>query len=447
MWLFEALEVHPGEVVSFVGGGGKTTAMFRLGRELADLGWRVVTTTTTMIAPPELRPGEELVLTLDQAQAERQTRLAWEQGNLVTLATESVSAENKLKGIPPSWVHRLVSLADIVLVEADGARMRPFKAPAAHEPVVPDTTSLLIPVVGVDAVGRPLCEETVHRPELVSEITGLSLGAEVTTDTVAKLLTHPRGGLKNSPAHARVIPLINKAATAATFEKAGMIASAVLRHPAVDRVLTGSVADAVPVHECWRRVSAIVLAAGGSGRMGRIKQLLPVAGMPMLERIFRALAGTTVAEVIAVLGASAERIAPQIPSHCRTVLNPNWRSGLSTSLKAGLAASSPRSHAALFLLADQPLVSAALLERLLHAYYGTTQGIVAPRFRGQQGTPALFDRRLFPALELVSGDSGGREVIRALPEQIVWVDMDTPKELADIDTPEDYQKLNEQLQT
>ena len=447
MRLWEALNVHRGETVSFVGGGGKTTAMFRLGRELAGLGWRVITTTTTMIAPPELRPGEELVLASDQAQAERQTQLAWDRSKLITLATGRLSAAEKLTGIPPCWVPRLASLADTVLIEADGARMRPFKAPAAHEPVVPDTTSLLIPVVGIDAVGRLLSEETVHRPELVAELTGTPLGAKVTTDTVTRLLTHPRGGLKNSPANARVLPLINKVAIAATFDEASTIASAVLRHPAVERVLIGSVADADPVYECWRRVSAVVLAAGGSRRMGGIKQLMPVAGTPMIERVFRALAGTAVAEVIVVLGSCAGEIAPHIPPHCRTVMNPDWPSGLSTSLKAGLAELSPRSQAVLFLLADQPLVTSAMLERVLHAYYRSTLAIVAPRFRGQRGTPVLFDRRIFAALERVSGDSGGREVINAMPQQVQWVDMETPEPLVDIDTPEDYHKLNEWLQS
>ena len=89
--------------------------------------------------------------------------------------------------------------------------MRPFKAPAGHEPVIPASTSLVVPVVGLDIVGQPLQPDTTHRAELVSQLSGTPLGETITTQTVAAVLAHPQGGLKNAPAGARLIPLLNKA--------------------------------------------------------------------------------------------------------------------------------------------------------------------------------------------------------------------------------------------
>src|SRR5262249_4205924 len=97
-----------------------------------------------------------------------------------------------------------------LLNEADGSRMRPFKAPADHEPVIPEETTLVVPVVGADILGRSLDAEHVHRPELVSALSGAPLGTPITPAIVARVLAHPDGGRKGVPARARVVVMINK---------------------------------------------------------------------------------------------------------------------------------------------------------------------------------------------------------------------------------------------
>src|SRR5207244_992641 len=97
-----------------------------------------------------------------------------------------------------------------ILNEADGSRMRPFKAPAEHEPVIPAETTLVVPVVGADVFGKPLDPDHVHRPELVSALSGAPLGTPITPEIVARVLAHPDGGRKGVPAGARVVVLINK---------------------------------------------------------------------------------------------------------------------------------------------------------------------------------------------------------------------------------------------
>jgi len=441
MQLWEALQVHKGEVISFVGAGGKTTAMYRLGRELAGQGWHVVTTTTTMIRPPSLTQTGELIVTDNPTQALHLVAEALRRKHLITLASQRLEAENKLKGIAPDLVAALVNLADVVIIEADGARGLSLKAPAAHEPMAPAETSLFIPVVGIDVVGRQLTKEVVHRPELVAGLTGLTHGGMISAAVVASLLVHQQGALKGAPDHARVIPLINKVHDKMTLVTARQIAGQVKGNSLLDRVLIGAVASDDPIIECWRRVSAVVLAAGASKRFGLSKQLLPVAGTTMIEHILDAVIATSVDEVVVVLGYSASQIAEHIPPGCRAALNKDWETGISSSIRVGLEAIDPHAEAVLFVLADQPFVTSGALERILQAYYGSTKPIVAPVYQGQRGTPVLFDQRFFSALRALCGDVGGREVMARFANEVLDVEMQSPEMFLDIDTPTDYEKF------
>jgi molybdenum cofactor cytidylyltransferase len=456
MRLCEALKVRKGEIVSFVGAGGKTTAMFRLSRELADQGWRVIATTTTMIRPPLAGQAPALIVNRDRAELLRATRKALGCGSLVVAASNYLAHENKLQGIGPDLVPALLELADAVLVEADGSKGLPIKAPAAHEPVVPAATSLLVPVVGIDAVGRPLNGATAHRPELLSIVTGLAQGEQITIGALATLLTHEQGSLKGAPPHARVIPLINKVEDVASLAQAQEIARRIKRHRALNRVLIGAVAGEDPIAECWRRVAAVVLAAGASTRLGSPKQLLHVprsggmeylAGRTMIEQVLATVRATSVDEVIVVLGYQAERISEHVPPWCRIVLNRDWAEGISSSIRAGLAAlqgfcaqpgAPGQAEAALFVLVDQPYVRSQDIELVLQASYGSQKAIVVPTYQGRHGNPVLFDQTLFPALQRLRGDVGGRQLLTQFQDQLLTVEMPSADPFLDIDTPADY---------
>jgi molybdenum cofactor cytidylyltransferase len=421
-----------------VGAGGKTTAMYRLARELTGQGWRVIATTTTKIRPPSLAQAQVLVIEHDSAQALHYVAEALQHGGVVALAAERLERENKLRGIQPGLVTQLAGLAEAIIVEADGARGRSLKAPASYEPVVPADTTLLVPVVGIDVVGSSLDEEMVHRPQLVSELTGVACGGRIGTSIVSKLLVHERGALKSVPAHSRVVPLINKVHHAAELEAARQIAADIKGHTRLARVVIGAVADQDPILECWRRVSAVVLAAGASKRLGSPKQLLDIAGSKMIERVLRALRGTSVDEIIVVLGYAAAQIARYVPAWCRVVQNANWEEGIASSIRTGLAAVDRRAEAAMFILADQPNVGSQAMERILHAYYGSSKPIVVPVYQGRRGNPVLFDRCLFPALETLQGDVGGRQVLARFVGKTLAVEMPSAEVFFDIDTAEDY---------
>jgi len=134
-------------------------------------------------------------------------------------------------------------------VEADGAARRPLKAPNATEPVIPDNTSLVIPVVGIDAVGCRLTDENVFRPEIASKLLGLPLGEVVSAEAIARLITHQQGIIKGSPPGARIVPFINKVELNGDLTRAQDLAKQILikRHPRIERVILGQARLAEPV--------------------------------------------------------------------------------------------------------------------------------------------------------------------------------------------------------
>lgn len=252
--LREAFELHPKELVSLVGAGGKTTLMFALAHELATRGEFVVTSTTTKMFPPAPSDTPFLFLSRDEEEiVDYIIKNANRKGH-VAIASELLPDSGKLQGISPSLISKLIELGpvDYVIVEADGASGRPLKAPnPGYEPVIPPCTTLVVPIVGIDALGCGLTEESVFRSEIASKLTGLPLGAMVSAETIAKLILHPSGLTRGSPSQARIIPFVNKMDLTPDSSMAKNIASRILsaKHPQIDRVVLGQARLHPPVVE------------------------------------------------------------------------------------------------------------------------------------------------------------------------------------------------------
>jgi molybdenum cofactor cytidylyltransferase len=235
-----ALSVKRDEVVALVGGGGKSAAMFRLARDLAAGGGRAVTTTTTHIFASQIALAPAHIADADATREALAAALDRHHHVLVIGPTN-----RELRGWCPDAC---------LLTEADGSRMLPFKAPAAHEPVIPAETTLALVVVGADVLGRPLDAEHVHRPERVSALSGAQMGAPVTPEVVALVLAHPEGGRKGMPGAARLVVLINKVDALADPALARETAERLLREPAVEAVLLTALRDEDrPVREVFTR--------------------------------------------------------------------------------------------------------------------------------------------------------------------------------------------------
>ncbi len=190
-------------------------------------------------------------------------------------------------------------------------------------------------------------------------------------------------------------------------------------------------------------VGLVILAAGGSRRLGVPKQLLrDGAGRSLVRRAAQTALASGCRPVTVVLGASAEAISREIADlPLGIVHNPGWETGMASSLRAGLTALTAHTplDAALVMLCDQPMVSAALLDSLAAAHRSSGHDLVACEYEGVLGVPALFGHALFGALRALTGDEGARRVIKAYAGPATRVPF--PEGRLDIDTADDAEAL------
>lgn len=217
------------ELVSIIGAGGKSTILFALGRELAGSSGRVVLTTTTKMAIGQVT--EPTCWSDDPPVVEA----ALVPGRPVFVAVDRIPG--KVTGPSPEAVDHLFSetTAHYILVEADGARSMSIKAPADHEPVIPRTSTTVIVVAGIDAIGRPI-SEVAHRPDLVARIAGIGAIDVLTIEGAASVLLHRNGGLKGIPDAARVVMAITKV-TREDEQGANQLATILEHHPRTDMTI------------------------------------------------------------------------------------------------------------------------------------------------------------------------------------------------------------------
>jgi len=190
-------------------------------------------------------------------------------------------------------------------------------------------------------------------------------------------------------------------------------------------------------------ISAIVLAAGESRRMGSPKALLRYAGQTFIARVCESLLSAGVDEVLVVLGARAEEVRQSVPSHpaLRLVINPDYVKGQLSSLIAGLCALSPQSEAAIVALVDHPLIRAETFAFLLRSFRERWCPIIVARCQDRRGHPVLFAREVYPELLAAPLDQGAKVVVRKDPARVREIQLDDPGILADIDTPADYARF------
>ena len=241
----DTLEAATPPVVAIVGGGGKTTLLYRLGREAEQRGLRAVLAGTTRFTPapagrmPPLLTGTESALPAS-------VRAALHTDPLI-VATPRRESKGRLAPLSPETACALAAIdgLDLLVLEADGSKLRPFKAPAEHEPVVPPCATHVVAVVGADAVDAPLDERHVHRPERVRAIAGGD-PAVCSSTLIAHVLASTDGGRKAVEGR-RFTVLVNKADRA---PEAARELAAELRNAGVPRVVVASLLDeAEPVRE------------------------------------------------------------------------------------------------------------------------------------------------------------------------------------------------------
>ena len=212
MTLYEALnmDLNISELISLVGAGGKTSTMFRLAQELSAFGKKVLVTTTTNIAFSETSQADHLVI--DSSKDIRFLSRV-EPGTIVCLGSGMLNDKGKLTGIDREFIDEIYQkhLFDYIVVEADGSKRRPIKAPAHYEPVIPRETTRVVGLIGLDALGKSITEDYVHRPNLFCSITGKKMGDTIDRKCLIHLILSEAGLFKDVPQGCRKYVVFNKA--------------------------------------------------------------------------------------------------------------------------------------------------------------------------------------------------------------------------------------------
>lgn len=230
--LTEALGFAEGPgLISIVGGGGKSSLLFTLGDRLPG---RVILSTTTRIFAEQTQRADRLIRLDEPAWAD-----GLEEPGGPVLLVGAVTGDRAV-GIPVELPGQLLARKDVdwVVVEADGSRMRPVKAPADHEPVIPPESEHVVVMAGIDALAGPIAQ-VAHRPERVAQLTGLDVHQTLTPEALGRLLSSSQAGLKGAPPTARIQILLNKVETTSQMELAETVAQAALEAEEVETVLAG----------------------------------------------------------------------------------------------------------------------------------------------------------------------------------------------------------------
>ena len=181
------------------------------------------------------------------------------------------------------------------------------------------------------------------------------------------------------------------------------------------------------------KIAGLLLAAGGSSRLGRPKQLVEMEGKTLIRRSAEALIEAGCSPLVVVLGAEVEGSVAELAGlDFEIVVNDEWNSGMSSSIRVGLPAINA-AHAVLISLVDQPFVTGEKLQLLMDAFKGNSPDIVTAEYNGIAGVPAIFSSKLFPALSTLKGDKGAREIIRNSPNALT---IPLPEAATDVDFPD-----------
>jgi molybdenum cofactor cytidylyltransferase len=442
--LRRALRLGNAPCLALAGAGGKTTALFRLAREYPD---GAIVTSSTHFGAEQPTSGDHhfIVSSIEEIEAIFRQPLPG-----VSVVSGPAQGE-RMAGLDAAGLNalqqRCIAHSLPLFIEADGSRRLPLKAPAEHEPAIPDFVDTVVWVAGLSALGQPLGEAWVHRPPIFAALAGLELGGKITAQGLARVMLHPQGGLKNIPAAARRMALLNQADTSERQAQAQGLARRLLE--GFDAALIASLKPAgtraeapFSLHAAHERIAAIILAAGEAQRMGQPKALLPWRGEPFVRHAVNAALAGGLSPVVVIGGEHVEAMRAALDGLDVSVRhNPDWREGQSASIRMGVKSLPASCGGAVFLLADQPQVSAALIQSLVEMHAATSEAVTAPLIDGQRGNPVLFDRETFAALEQLKGDVGGRAIFSRYPP--AWLPWHDAAMLLDVDSPQDYQRLLE----
>ena len=427
-------------VLSVVGGGGKTSLIFRMMEELTAVGKKVLITTTTHMAYEPDRPFAE------DGDIIRIKQNLEEHGYTIAAALDREKC--KISALPEEKLKEIKALADVILIEADGAKRCPLKVPASWEPVIWKPTDLVIAVAGMDAAGEPI-REVCHRPEKVADFLGKEAEEKLTEEDIVRIAVSTEA-LRKCVDGREYRVLLNKSDIPGKSQAAERIADRLEEqgiHAAwgslkgrdyyiFGEAETGS-NKAAQMQSKRVKLAFIMLAAGNSRRFGSNKLMYEVDGVPMYQRTLRQLRKAAEkipdSRIILVTQPQYSEIIDVVKGTGAEVLfNPQPERGIASSMQIGLE-SAKDADACMFTVADQPWLTAETIIALYDAFQSENKGMACIRHGEKTGNPCVFSKKYYKELMGITGDRGGKQVIKRHPEDVVYFKISDERELQDVD--------------
>ena len=429
-------------VLSVVGGGGKTSLIFRMMEELTAAGKKVLITTTTHLAYEPDRPFAE-----DGDMISIKQNLE-EYG--YTIAASLDREKHKIGALSEEKLKEIKVLADVILIEADGAKRYPLKVPASWEPVIWGQTDLVIAVAGMDAAGKPI-QEVCHRPENVADFLGKEAEEKVTEEDIVRVVLSTEA-LKKCVYGREYRVLLNKADIPGKSQAAESIADR-LEEQGI-HAAWGSLREkeyyicgkseterkrAAQMPSKRVKLALIMLAAGNSRRFGSNKLMYEVDGVPMYQRTLRMLQKAAEripdSRIVVVTQPQYSEIIDVVKETGAEVLfNPKPERGIASSMQIGLEIAKD-ADACLFTVSDQPWLTAETIIALYDAFQSENKGMACTVWGEKTGNPCIFSKKYYRKLMEITGDKGGKQIIKRYPEDVTYLKISDEREQQDVDVP------------
>ena len=228
------MKIGAGDIVAFVGAGGKSSAILQIARELGEVEIPVLVAPTTKMSLSEAERVGPILVSEDKEELRAEVADALSSEG-AAVAGSAMLSKKRIGGVEPAWIPALVPDRGVTLVEADGSRRRPTKGTASHEPLLPEGATLVVAVGGLRALGEPVDEEHVHRPEAFSEITGIGPGHTIDAPAFARALL---AGLRNTPKNVRRAALLADVEPGPSMARASVVARELWRDGVRDVILS-----------------------------------------------------------------------------------------------------------------------------------------------------------------------------------------------------------------
>lgn len=419
-------QIKGGHIYCFIGAGGKTSAIKEVAQILAEVGYKVLITTTTKISLEEFSKHKINYIkniNIDNMQ------------DGINIQVSSVAGE-KYKGFKKEDIENIVQipLDVVILIEADGSRGLPFKVPYEHEPVVPVNSTKTFLFFSAKIMGEKISSDNTYNLEKIQTIIGKK-DMLYTNENILRLLNE---GWFRDTKYRNLKVIINQG----DILKSDFIAKDLLQQ-IYNQYGIGAYLVSIKEKEIYQRyddkVGVLILAAGEGRRMGRIKQLLKFGGSTFLEETIIKYSAYC-QDIIVTLGFHKEEIKKNIKELGFEFQEiKDYKEGMSASFREARAFAT---DCFLVTPCDLPLIEDHTIEILLKAYRDNKGEIIVPRYLGKKGHPVVFPIALQSSFVNINGDIGARDIIKETG--CVYVNLDDPGIIADIDTLNEYLKIKEE---